>query len=81
MIKMRDRVYIFVCVFTPPFFFFRTVATPLASLLGVKDKQRVLALPNPILESHFCSTSKHPTQVITPHNLNLIVHTVLPGHI
>uniref|UniRef100_A0A8C9YN14 Ceramide synthase 2a n=1 Tax=Sander lucioperca TaxID=283035 RepID=A0A8C9YN14_SANLU len=42
--------------------FERTVATPLASLLGVSDKQRVRARPNPVLESYFCSTSKHPTQ-------------------
>ncbi|XP_074469961.1 ceramide synthase 2a [Sebastes fasciatus] len=42
--------------------FERTVATPFASLLGVSDKQRVRAPTNPILESHFRSTSKHPTQ-------------------
>ena len=42
----------------------RTVAIPLASLLGVSDKQRVCAAPNPTLESYFCSTSKHPTQVL-----------------
>ncbi|GAA6227262.1 ceramide synthase 2-like [Lates japonicus] len=42
--------------------FERTVAIPLASLLGVSDKQRVCAPPNPTLESYFCSTSKHPTQ-------------------
>uniref|UniRef100_A0A4W6F970 Ceramide synthase 2a n=1 Tax=Lates calcarifer TaxID=8187 RepID=A0A4W6F970_LATCA len=44
--------------------FERTVAIPLASLLGVSDKQRVCAPPNPTLESYFCSTSKHPTQVL-----------------
>uniref|UniRef100_A0A3B4Z7K5 Ceramide synthase 2-like n=1 Tax=Stegastes partitus TaxID=144197 RepID=A0A3B4Z7K5_9TELE len=44
--------------------FERTVAIPLASLMKVSDKQRVRASPNPILESHFCSTSKHPTQVL-----------------
>uniref|UniRef100_A0A3Q4HHW9 Ceramide synthase 2a n=1 Tax=Neolamprologus brichardi TaxID=32507 RepID=A0A3Q4HHW9_NEOBR len=42
--------------------FERTVAIPLASLLGVSDKQRVRAPPNPVLESYFCSTSKHPKQ-------------------
>uniref|UniRef100_A0A3Q1HUM6 Uncharacterized protein n=1 Tax=Anabas testudineus TaxID=64144 RepID=A0A3Q1HUM6_ANATE len=42
--------------------FERTVAIPLASLLGVSDKQRIRAPPNPTLESFFCSTSKHPTQ-------------------
>uniref|UniRef100_A0A3Q3WRP8 Uncharacterized protein n=1 Tax=Mola mola TaxID=94237 RepID=A0A3Q3WRP8_MOLML len=42
--------------------FERAVATPLASLLGVRDKKRVCAPPNPLLEAYFCSTSKHPTQ-------------------
>uniref|UniRef100_A0A665WVE8 Ceramide synthase 2-like n=1 Tax=Echeneis naucrates TaxID=173247 RepID=A0A665WVE8_ECHNA len=42
--------------------FERKVAIPLAVLLGVSDKQRVQASPNPTLESHFCSTSKHPPQ-------------------
>uniref|UniRef100_A0A3P8SJI6 Ceramide synthase 2a n=1 Tax=Amphiprion percula TaxID=161767 RepID=A0A3P8SJI6_AMPPE len=44
--------------------FERTVAIPLASLMKVSDKQRVRASPNPVLESYFCSTSKHPTQVV-----------------
>lgn len=48
--------------FPPP----RLVATPLASLLGVRDKRRVCAAPNPVLEVYFCSTSKHPTQVSLP---------------
>ncbi|KAM3857935.1 ceramide synthase 2-like [Diretmus argenteus] len=42
--------------------FERTVATPLAALLGVSNKQRGRVTPNPTLESYFCSTSKHPTQ-------------------
>lgn len=42
--------------------FERTIAVPLAALLGVRDKPRVCAAPNPILESYFCRTSKHPTQ-------------------
>ncbi|XP_008330171.1 ceramide synthase 2a isoform X2 [Cynoglossus semilaevis] len=42
--------------------FERTVAIPLASLLGVKDKQQISAPSNPILESYYCSTSKQPTQ-------------------
>ena len=59
------------------FSLFRTVAIPLASLLGVRDKQRVHAPPNPILESHFCSTSKHPTQVITLHTLRYYTHSFI----
>ncbi|CAL8298164.1 unnamed protein product [Lota lota] len=42
--------------------FERTVATPMASLLGVKDKHRVSATPNPTLEAYFRRTSKHPQQ-------------------
>ncbi|XP_063041899.1 ceramide synthase 2a [Engraulis encrasicolus] len=38
------------------------VATPLASLLGVREKSRVEASHNPLLESYFRSTSKHPAQ-------------------
>ncbi|XP_031441855.1 ceramide synthase 2a isoform X2 [Clupea harengus] len=38
------------------------VATPLAALLGVREKVRVHASHNPSLESYFRSTSKHPTQ-------------------
>lgn len=42
--------------------FEQTIAIPLANLLGVRDKHRVCAAPNPILESYFCRKSKHPTQ-------------------
>ncbi|RVE67178.1 hypothetical protein OJAV_G00115060 [Oryzias javanicus] len=42
--------------------FERKVGTPLASLLGVSLKPRLSAPPNPILESHFCQTSKRPGQ-------------------
>uniref|UniRef100_A0A1A7Y1Q2 Ceramide synthase 2a n=2 Tax=Iconisemion striatum TaxID=60296 RepID=A0A1A7Y1Q2_9TELE len=42
--------------------FEKTVALPLASLLGVTDKRPVRAPLNPILESHFSSKSKHLTQ-------------------
>ncbi|XP_077362586.1 ceramide synthase 2a [Festucalex cinctus] len=42
--------------------FERWLASPLASLLGVRDKKRVRPTLNPLLEAHFCSTSKHPAQ-------------------
>uniref|UniRef100_A0A3B3ZA48 Homeobox domain-containing protein n=1 Tax=Periophthalmus magnuspinnatus TaxID=409849 RepID=A0A3B3ZA48_9GOBI len=42
--------------------FERTIAGPLAALLGVRDKPRVCASANPTLESYFRSTSKHPSQ-------------------
>ncbi|KAL6461194.1 hypothetical protein MHYP_G00311600 [Metynnis hypsauchen] len=42
--------------------FERTVAVRLASAMGVKEKVRVRAAPNPTLESFFCTTSKHPAQ-------------------
>uniref|UniRef100_A0A3B4V6W1 Ceramide synthase 2a n=1 Tax=Seriola dumerili TaxID=41447 RepID=A0A3B4V6W1_SERDU len=63
--KTRDlwaTVPIALCFLVIRQIFERTVAIPLASLLGVSDKQRVRAPPNPTLESYFCSTSKHPTQ-------------------
>lgn len=42
--------------------FERTVATPLASLLGVKEAVRPRAAPNPTLEAFYCRTSKYPAQ-------------------
>uniref|UniRef100_A0A3Q3GWA2 Ceramide synthase 2b n=1 Tax=Labrus bergylta TaxID=56723 RepID=A0A3Q3GWA2_9LABR len=42
--------------------FERTVATPLASLLGIKDTVRLKAPHNPTLESYFCNITKTPTQ-------------------
>lgn len=41
----------------------RIVATPLASLLGVKETARVKATYIPTLESHYCKITKHPTKV------------------
>lgn len=42
--------------------FERTIAVPLAALLGVRDKPRVCAAPNAALESYYSRTSKHPAQ-------------------
>ncbi|XP_037548676.1 ceramide synthase 2a [Nematolebias whitei] len=42
--------------------FEQTVGLPLASVLGVKDKQLVQAPLNPTLEKHFSTKSKHPEQ-------------------
>ncbi|KAG7272389.1 hypothetical protein CRUP_035584 [Coryphaenoides rupestris] len=42
--------------------FERTVAMPLASLLGVKETVRLPASPNPTLEAFYCNTSKNPSQ-------------------
>ncbi|XP_015279981.1 PREDICTED: ceramide synthase 2 [Gekko japonicus] len=39
------------------------VATPLAGLLNVKDKVQLKATPNPVLETFYSSSSKHPKQV------------------
>ncbi|XP_028650936.1 ceramide synthase 2-like [Erpetoichthys calabaricus] len=39
------------------------VATPLANLLNVKDKVRLKATPNTVLEDFYISTSKHPKQL------------------
>uniref|UniRef100_A0A3Q3J283 Ceramide synthase 2b n=1 Tax=Monopterus albus TaxID=43700 RepID=A0A3Q3J283_MONAL len=43
--------------------FERTVAIPLASLLGVRETVRLKAPHNPTLESHYCNVTKYPTQV------------------
>ncbi|XP_029959235.1 ceramide synthase 2-like isoform X1 [Salarias fasciatus] len=42
--------------------FERTVATPLASLLGVKETVRLKAPHNSTLESYYCNITKNPTQ-------------------
>lgn len=42
---------------------FRYVATPLASLLGVKETVRRRVTYNLTLESYYCNTTKNPTQV------------------
>lgn len=39
------------------------MATPLASLLGVKETVRLKAPHNPTLESYYCNITKNPTQV------------------
>lgn len=43
--------------------FERTVATPLASLLGVNETTRLKAPHNPTLESYYCNITKNPTQM------------------
>uniref|UniRef100_A0A8D0CXP4 Ceramide synthase 2 n=1 Tax=Sander lucioperca TaxID=283035 RepID=A0A8D0CXP4_SANLU len=43
--------------------FERTVATPLASLLGVKETVRLKVPHNSTLESYYCNITKSPTQV------------------
>ncbi|XP_047239927.1 ceramide synthase 2a [Girardinichthys multiradiatus] len=63
--KTRDLWAVFpvaLCFLVIRQIFEQTIALPLASLMGVRDKHRICASPNPILESHFCSKSKHPTQ-------------------
>ncbi|KAI4811659.1 hypothetical protein KUCAC02_014536 [Chaenocephalus aceratus] len=42
--------------------FERTVATPLASLLGVKETVRLQVPHNPTLESYYCNITKNPKQ-------------------
>lgn len=43
--------------------FLRYVATPLAGLLNVKEKIRLKATPNAVLEKFYAATTKHPKQV------------------
>ncbi|CAB1334537.1 unnamed protein product, partial [Coregonus sp. 'balchen'] len=42
--------------------FERLVATPLAAVMGVKEKVRLTVSHNPTLESFYCNTTKNPTQ-------------------
>lgn len=46
-----------------PYSFPRYVATPLAGLLNVKEKIRLKATPNAVLEKFYAATTKHPKQV------------------
>ena len=39
------------------------MATPLAGLLNVKEKIRLKATPNAVLEKFYAATTKHPKQV------------------
>ncbi|KFV62359.1 Ceramide synthase 4 [Dryobates pubescens] len=43
--------------------FERTIALPLSAKLGVKDKQKPKAQPNPVLESFYSRCCKHPKEV------------------
>lgn len=47
------------------FYIYRVVATPLASLLGVKETVRLKVPHNPTLESYYCNITKNPPQVDT----------------
>nr|XP_046171504.1 ceramide synthase 2-like [Oncorhynchus gorbuscha] len=42
--------------------FERLVATPLAAVMGVKEKVRLIVSHNPTLESFYCNTTKNPSQ-------------------
>ncbi|XP_071027863.1 ceramide synthase 2-like isoform X2 [Oncorhynchus clarkii lewisi] len=42
--------------------FERLVATPLAAVMGVKEKVRIIVSHNPTLESFYCNTTKNPSQ-------------------
>jgi len=44
---------------------FRYVATPVASLLGIKETVRRRVTHNLTLETYFCNTAKNPPQVRT----------------
>lgn len=46
-----------------PCSFLSYVATPLAGLLNVKEKIRLKATPNAVLEKFYAATTKHPKQV------------------
>ncbi|XP_041794167.1 ceramide synthase 2 [Chelmon rostratus] len=50
------------CVLLVRYLFERYVATPLADVCGIKDRGRLTAEPNPVLENYFCSQARVPSQ-------------------
>lgn len=44
-------------------FFCRAIALPLSIKLGVRDKQRPKAQPNPVLETFYSTCHKNPEEV------------------
>uniref|UniRef100_A0A4W5Q1D1 Homeobox domain-containing protein n=1 Tax=Hucho hucho TaxID=62062 RepID=A0A4W5Q1D1_9TELE len=47
---------------SPPLCVCRLVGTPLAAVMGVKEKVRLTVSHNPTLESFYCNTTKNPSQ-------------------
>lgn len=54
------------------FSFTRLIAVPLAHALGVKDKVRLRASHNSVLEKYYNTHSKHPSQV-TPNTCYIYI--------
>lgn len=57
----------------------RFVATPLASVLGVRETTRLRAPHVPALEAHYCKVNKTPPQVaaLRPHPLPFVERKAL----
>lgn len=50
------------CLLLVRYLFERFIATPLANVWGVRDKVRLAAEPNPVLEKYFCTKTRVPSQ-------------------
>uniref|UniRef100_A0A3B3BI68 Ceramide synthase 3b n=1 Tax=Oryzias melastigma TaxID=30732 RepID=A0A3B3BI68_ORYME len=50
------------CLLLVRYTFERYFATPLANAWGIKDKVRLTAEQNPVLEKYFCSQARNPSQ-------------------
>ncbi|KAI3371372.1 hypothetical protein L3Q82_023961, partial [Scortum barcoo] len=50
------------CLLVVRYLFERFLATPLATVCGVKDRVRVTADPNPLLENYFSTKTRFPSQ-------------------
>lgn len=61
--QLLDVLPIALCLLLVRFLFERFVATPLANVWGVRDKMRLPAEHNPVLENYFSCTSRLPSQV------------------
>lgn len=60
--QLYDVLPFALCLLLLRFLFERFVAAPLANAFGVRDKVRLPAEPNEVLEKYFCGTSRLPSQ-------------------
>lgn len=59
----KSEIIVLLFFADPYVFFCRAIALPLSTKLGVKDKQRPKAQPNPVLETFYSTRRKNPEEV------------------
>ncbi|XP_047451272.1 ceramide synthase 2 [Mugil cephalus] len=60
--QLYDVLPFALCLLLVRYLFERFVATPLADVWGIRDKVRIKAEKNPVLENYFCSKARVPSQ-------------------